>query len=520
MADTPDVLIARAAVHYRAGAFDVAAQCGLDIVAQVPDHFDALHLLGVLCMNRGQTADAACYLARAARLQPDNPQLNLNFGNVWLALKLFSRAEAASRRIVGLYPNNADALCNLAAALLEQHREPEALEVVRTALVHKPDHVPALFFMAKALQASDRLEEAAAAFQAALASATALDTAPERITDILTNLGGVLVALDRPEAALALFVEEQARRSERLDLTWNRSLLHLQLGNFVAGWRDYESRWLVKDHDKPRADATVPDLDGIQGKTILLTVEQGRGDVIQFVRYVPLLTAHGATVCLSVYDDLKRLLTGMPGVAGVYGEDEHEPIYDIVTPLMSLPLIFKTEIETIPSSVPYIRATPDRIASWKEHSVITSRKNVGLAWSSTNPGAARSMALAVLRPLLDCPEVAFHSLQKELNVKDLEFLREDGRILDHRVALTDFAETAALIEALDLVVAIDTGVAHLAGALGKPVWIMLPHAAEWRWLQHREDSPWYPTARLFRQASRGDWDGVVARVVEALNQRR
>lgn len=517
--DSPDVLIARAVVHYRAGEFEAAAQCGLDIVAHVPEHFDGLHLLGVLCLNRGQGADAACYLARAARLHPDNPQMNINFGNVWMALKLFSRAEEVSRRVVASYPKNADASFNLAAALQGQHRESEALEVLRTALIHTPNNVPLHFAMARSLQALGRLEEAAASFRTALTNAPS-STAPDRIVDILTGLGGVLVELDRPEEALALFADEQARRSEPLDLAWNTSLLHLQLGDYTAGWRGYESRWQVKDHDKPRSDATVPDLAGIRGKTILLMEEQGRGDVIQFVRYAPLLAELGATVYLSVYDDLKRLLTAMPGIAGVHGEDEHEPSYDIVTTTMSLPLAFRTTIETIPSRVPYIRAAPDRVAEWKVKLGTTPNLRAGLAWSSTNPGAARSMALNILRPLLDCASVAFHSLQKELNVTDLEFLRQDGRVLDHRAALTDFAETAALIEALDIVITIDTGVAHLAGAMGKPVWLMLPHVAEWRWLRHREDSPWYPTARLFRQSSRGDWDGVVARVAAALNQLR
>lgn len=515
MPASPDVLLAQAAAYYRSGAFEEAAQCGLDIVAQAQDHFDALHLLGVVCLNRGLAADAACYLARAVRLRPDNALVNINLGKAWLALKLFPRAEAVSRHVVASHPGNADAWNNLGNAMTEQQRMDEGIAAYRTALACKPDLEAAHFNLAKALIASDRHDEAVDSYRAALACAPA-----ERVADILAALGHGLVELDRAEEALAVFESEQASRAEPLDLTWYRSLLHLQLGDYAAGWRDYESRWSVKGHDKPRADGSVIDIAAVAGKRILVTSEQGRGDVIQFVRYAPLLAALGATVYLSIYDDLKRLLTGMPGIAGVHGEDEDEPSYDIVTSTMSLPLAFHTTIETIPSHVPYISVAPDRAAAWAVKLGTTPKCRVGLAWSSSNPGAARAMTLTVLRPLLDCPGAVFHSLQKELNATDMEYFRRDGRVLDHRAALIDFAETAALIEALDLVVTIDTGVAHLAGALGKPVWIMLPHVAEWRWLRHRDDSPWYPTARLFRQTSRGDWDGVVARVAAALNQLR
>ena len=466
MSETPHALIARAALHSRAGDFDAAAQCGLDIVARVPDHFDALHLLGVLCLNRGQSADAANYLTRAARSASRNTQSCLNLGNAWLALKCSQRAEAAFRLALAFEPDCVDASIGLGIA-------------------RAPPDMPAA-----------------------------------RIVDILHNRRGVLVDLDRPEDALARFDAEQARRSVPLALDWNRSLLQLQIGDYAAGWRDYESRWTVEGHDKPRPDSTIIDLSCVAGQRILLTGEQGRGDIVQFVRYAPLLAERGATVYLSVYDDLKRLLCDMPGIAKVFGEDENIPLYDITTPLLSLPLAFGTTIDTIPACVPYLRAAPDRVAAWQEKFGPNPDRRVGLTWSSTNPGAARSTDLTRLRPLLDCPGISFHALQKDTNPDDLQFMQRDGRIRDHRAELSDFAETAALIEALDLVIAIDTGVAHLAGALGKPVWVMLPHVAEWRWLRHRSDSPWYPSARLFRQTAPGDWDELARRVAAALTQRR
>ena len=507
----PDISIERAGAHYRAKEFDASARCALDIVAQAPDHFDALHLLGVLCRQRGLSADAASYLERAARLQPNHPMLNVNRANVWLALGRFPTAEALSRQVLASHPNDLDALNTLAIALGKQNHWEEAIAVHRTALARNPDHAPVHYNMGKALERLGRLDEAEAAYRAALRHAP-----PDRMADIWTSLGGVLTALDRPEEVLTLFQDEQARHAEPLNLGWFESLLHLQLGDYAAGWREYESRWRVSGHDKPHAGATIPDIDTIAGKNILLVGEQGRGDIIQFARYAPLLAERGATVYLSVYDDLQALLSTLPGVSGVFGEDALEPSYDVVTQLLSLPLAFSTTIATIPAKVPYLRADPERIARWRARLGTGPSRHIGLAWSSTNPGATRSADLARLRPLLDCGDTTFHALQKEIGPVDLSFMQTDGRIRDHRPYLSDFAETAALIETLDLVITIDTAVAHLAGALGKPVWIMLPHVAEWRWLRHRTDSPWYPTARLYRQPAPGDWDGLAGQIAAAL----
>lgn len=520
MPETPDILLARAGAHYRAGRYDAAADCVLEIVAQVPNHFDALHLLGVLCLVRGQRADSFCYLTRASRLLPDQTQMNLNLTNACLALKLFSRAEEISRAVVSRHPDSINAWNNLGISLREQQRGEEALVAYRTALTLEPDNLPALSNLGNALADLGRHQEAADAFRAALAGIGDDPASAERAAELLNALSLTLVNLDRPEEALVLFQNETSRGRKTLNLEWNLSLLLLQLGDYGAGWRAFESRLGIKGHDKPRADATIIDIKAVSGKRILLTGEQGRGDVIQFVRYASLLSDQGATVYLSVYDDLKRLLSGMRGVAQVVGEDDYEPAYDMVTPLLSLPLAFGTLIRTIPAQVPYLCADPERVAVWRERVGPKTDLRVGLAWSSTNPRPERAAQFSVVRPLLDCTKTSFHMLQKVVSAEEMQIIESDGRMRDYRAELTDFAETAALIEALDLVITIDTGVAHLAGALGKPVWIMLPFVAEWRWLRHREDSPWYPTARLFRQSAPGDWNGVVTRIALALSQPR
>jgi Tfp pilus assembly protein PilF len=514
MAEAPATLLARAAAHYAAGEYDAAATCAAAIVAQEPKHFDALHLLGVLCLGRNRLADAACYLERAAQLNAGVAQVNLNRANAWLALKQPARAEALSRAMLRAQPDHADALNNLGAALGQLGRGAEAIEAFRRAVRHAPDHLPSRFNLAAALEKQGQLAEAAETYRATLERAYAVAPA-ERIATVARCLGFVLVELGRPEEALALLRAVQVRRTEPLELTWYESLLHLRMGDFEAGWRGYEHRWQIAEFDKPPEGATVPDIDNLAGKRVLLMREQGRGDIIQFARYAPLLTERGATVYMSVYDDLKSLLAMMPDVAGVVGEDELEPAHDIVTPFLSLPLAFGTTVTTIPANVPYLHADPGRVRDWKSRLDRGSR-HIGLAWASTNPGATRSTSLSALAGLFKGSSATWHALQKEIDAADLDFLMADHRILDHRAALTDFAETAALIEALDLVISIDTGVAHLAGALGKPVWIMLPHVGEWRWLQERTDSPWYPTARLFRQPAPGDWDGLVKQVVAAL----
>ncbi len=515
MAEAPATLLARAAAHYAAGEYDAAATCAAAIVAQEPRHFDALHLLGVLCLHRNRLADAACYLERAARLNGDVAPLNLNRANAWLALEQPTRALAISQAMLRAQPGHADALNNLGAALGQLDRGADAIQAFRTALVHAPDHLPSRFNLAAALEKQGALTEAAETYRATLERAYAAAAPAERIATVARCLGYVLVELGRPEEAATLLRDVRARGTEFLELTWYESLVQLRMGDFAAGWRGYEYRWQIAAFDEPPEGATVPDIDNLAGKRVLLVREQGRGDIIQFARYAPLLTERGATVYLSVYDDLKSLLSMMPGVAGVIGEDELAPPHDIVTPFLSLPLAFGTTVATIPANVPYLRADPGRVQHWRSR-LDGGSKHIGLAWASTNPGARRSTSLSALAGLFDHRPATWHALQKEICAADLDFSQAGHPVLDHRAALTDFAETAALIEALDLVITIDTGVAHLAGALGKPVWIMLPHAAEWRWLHDRTDSPWYPTARLFRQPASGDWDGLVKQIVTAL----
>ena len=513
MPDSPDVLIARAGAHVRAGESDAAAACGLEILRQAPEHFDALHLIGWLCQNRGQLADAYCYLSRAMRLRPADAAVALKLGNVLVALKRFSDAEHVARNILALYPQHIDAANNLGIAQGEQKRDSDAIEAYRMALAWKPDYAPAHFNLGRVLARSGRLTEAEAAFRSALACAPT-DTPSERIDDVYAHLLPSLVELDRPEEALTLARPIVSSRQDLPKLAWAYALLLLHVGDYAAGWEAYESRWGVEYQSPSRPNPLVLNLDAIAGKRILVDAEQGHGDIIQFARYAPLLADRGAIVTLSAYDGLKPLLSGLRGIKRVVGEDENEPAHDIATPIGSLPLAFRTTIETVPAEVPYLHAEPHRVAQWREKLGDKTAPRVGLTWHTTTVTPRRTR-LNDLRAILACPNISFHALQKVIPSEELGILPALG-LRDHRADLTDFAETAALIDNLDLVITIDTAVAHLAGAMGKPVWLMLQHVADWRWLRYRADSPWYPTARLFRQAAPGDWHGLSVEVATAL----
>ena len=303
----------------------------------------------------------------------------------------------------------------------------------------------------------------------------------------------------KPDFAQARFVESVAR---------------LTLGDFAAGWRGYESRWQVGWLASQRRSFAAPlwlGKESLDGKTILLHAEQGLGDTIQFARYATLLASRGANVILEVQRPLVRLLSRLQGVTAVLAREEALPHYDFHCPLLSLPLACGTTLETIPADHAYITPADAAISFWRTR-LPQRRLRVGLVWSgerSHDNDLNRSMRLATLEPLLDLPDVAFVSLQHEMREEDLPFLQSRSDVCEIGRQFKDFADTAAAIALLDAVIAVDTAVAHLAGAMGKPLFLLLPFAADFRWLRERADSPWYPSARLFRQPQFGDWHSVV-----------
>jgi tetratricopeptide (TPR) repeat protein len=338
--------------------------------------------------------------------------------------------------------------------------------------------------------------------------------------EALVNRGVTLQGLTQFDAALASYDQTIALRPDDADAHFFRGLSRLVTGDFARGWIDYQ--WRRK---APSARLTARDFpqplwlgeDDIAGKTILLHSEQGFGDSIQFCRYVPLVAARGARVIVEVEEPLCELMAGLAGTAQIIAKGDPLPDFDIQCPLPSLPLAFKTGIKTIPSSVPYLRARRQALERWGALLGTHRSPRIGLAWAGNAKHVRdreRSMALRDLLPLLEI-DARFVSLQKDLRTGDAEILKRCN-VCQVGQQFGDFSDTAALISQLDLVISVDTSVAHLAGALGKPVWILLTHAPDWRWLLDRDDSPWYPSARLFRQRETREWGSLTMRVREAL----
>ena len=326
--------------------------------------------------------------------------------------------------------------------------------------------------------------------------------------------------------ALGFFEKATALCPDKVDIRFNEGVARLLLGDVNWGLAAYEGRFGKTEQAPARRKFKQPLWTGgdLAGKTILLHAEQGHGDTIQFARYVPLVARVGATVLLEVQQALKPLLATLEGVSKIFGRDEQDnseppPPFDMHQYLISLAHIFGTELNTIPTAIPYIHAPEDRLKFWRERLPPSNRLRVGLTWSG-NPqvktDARRSIGLPLLAPLLSIPGIEFVSLHREVRAEHVATLQAMPQILHFGDQLADFADTAAVIANLDLVISSDTAVAHLAGAMGKPLWLLTMLSPDWRWLLDRSDSPWYPTARLYRQQRFGDWTSVVARVRDDL----
>ncbi len=430
-----------------------------------------------------------------------------NRGNALLAAGDAAAAADAYRAALALDPLHAGCLNNRGNALRQLDRPAEAAASYRAALGVLPDSYGTHSNLASALLALHQPEAALASLE------TALRIAPD-YPDACDNMGGALLALDRPEAALPWFRRAVALDAGQTQARFGEAMALLALGRLREGFAAYKSRWLDARFCADLRDYAAPLwLGGTDpaGRTLLLHAEQGLGDTIQFARYAPLLRQRGARVVLEVQAPLVGLLA--PLADAVVAAGDALPAHDLRTPLLSLPHACGTDLDSIPAAIPYLPRPPP----WPD--VRAAGLNVALTVSGSREhpeDALRSLPVAALEPLLAVPGVTLHLVQTELAEADAAWLRARPSVRRHDGRLRDFRDTAGLLSAMDLVISVDTAVAHLAGALGLPVWIMLQHAADFRWLRQRADSPWYPTARLFRQDATRQWPPVVARVAAAL----
>jgi tetratricopeptide (TPR) repeat protein len=485
-----------------------------------PDNAEALHCLGIALHAQGQNAQALGFLERSLRLHPASSQAENNRANVLKALGRPAEALASLDRALALKPNDPELHYNRANTLMALLRDEEALASFDAALALQPDFRQALQNKGIVQTRLGRPTEALATYDKFLSLYRAGAPADALLAEARVNRAWALDRLNLRQDALAACdaaIEGDARHALA---HFNAAPICLAMGDYERGWREFEWRWqdpVNKIHARNFRQPLWLGREDLRGRRILLYAEQGFGDTIQFCRYASLVKALGAHVILEAPRPLLPLLGGLAGPDELVAFGEKLPEFDFQTPLMSLPLCFGTTVETIPAEVPYLAASADRVAKWQ--GILGPRRGVrvGLAWSG-NPAlgsdAMRSAKLADLAPMF-CEGIEYIAVQKDVRPHDIPAAAQLGvRLVGEE--MRDFADTAALISLMDVVISVDSAPAHLAGALGKPVWVLLYFAAEWRWLMEREDSPWYPTARLFRQRTALDWAEVAGRVAGAL----
>jgi Tfp pilus assembly protein PilF len=429
--------------------------------------------------------------------------------------KRYDEAEVALREILTQDPDHWEAAHVLGVRLQQIGRSEEAVAFFRRAVKHKPDWVEAWNNLSVALRAVGDLDEAAEAARRAIAVRPSYAQAHFNLAHVLRDQSMYDEAMLEYERALEA-------NPNYAKAHYSRSMLLLLRGDYERGWPEYEWRWRKGDFSTPPRTFAQPLWDGspLGDKRILLHPEQGMGDSIQFARYAPMVAERGGHVIVEAMPPLVEVMKTLRGIEQVVAYGDELPRFDVHAPLLSLPLAFRTTLETIPVKVPYLAADPLRVRGWRvrlDQQAPGGTLRVGLNWAG-NPNhprdSERSIPLPLLEPLARIEGVTFVSLQKGAAP-----VGGDIRMLDWTADLTTFADTAALMENLDLIVTVDTSVAHLAGALARNVWTMLPRVPDWRWMLDREDSPWYPTMRLFRQTTRGDWPGVIQRVAAKLKAR-
>jgi len=508
---------------------------------QDPNSADACVNLGnaLQALNRHQEAIVA--YDRALAIEPSLASAHNNYGNALLMLNRPADAVTRYEKAIAINPGYAEAHYHLGCALQALDRHREAMARYEFALAVKPGYVEAHNNLGNALQALDRPEAAVAHYRRAItikpdyaeawmnlaAVLLSLGRHEEAVAcleklmamrpdfaEVHHGLGNAYEALCRHEEAIACFQRSIALRPGYAEAHWHEGQARLALGDYPVGWEKWEYRLLLPT--SKRREFPQPQLRGgeiLLGKTVFLYAEPGEGfgDTLQFCRYVPLVARQGAKVVLEVQAALRPLLAGLPGVSVVHAAGNPLVEFDYHCPLMSLPYAFKTTLATIPVEVPYLAPTAEKVEKWRATVGAGDPPLVGLAWSGrlrTGKFRNRPIPLRLLTPILEIPGLRFVALQKDMSESDRQVLSMLSNVLDMGGRLEDFSDTAAALSLMDLVITVDTSVAHLAGALGRPVWIMLQFAADWRWLRGRQDSPWYPTARLIRQPTPGDWQSV------------
>ena len=476
-------MVREALAHRHAGRHGEAERYLYRALALEPESAEIqLHLADLFGLLGRHDAALQCCL-EAVRLAPEFPQGRNNLGNAYRNVGRLDEATAEFRRAISLNKGLAEAHFNLGLVNHQRGDLPGATRCFRSALQSRPD-----------------------------------------FADAHLNLGFLLEEQGDVSGAIESYRSAIAVQPELIEAHVNLGMQLLLAGRFAEGWNEYEWRLRYPEYGADAARVAAPRWDGaaLGGKTILLDCEQGFGDAIQFLRYAPLVAERGGRVVVRCAPELAALLRNAPGVAEAVSRGGAPPAFDAYCPLPSLPRVFGTTLETIPAQVPYVHPDRKKVDRWKANLADGAGDcRVGLVWASQSrhrTAGAKSVALDTLAPLGEVPGVRLYSLQKGEAARQAERPPAGMQIEDLSSELRDFSDTAAAVSSLDLVISVDTAVAHLAGAMGRPAWTLLKYAPDWRWLLARGDCPWYPTMRLFRQDRRDDWNAVIEEVARALQR--
>jgi Flp pilus assembly protein TadD len=513
--DDAETLTSLAKAYLAQGQIPAAHGCYQRLAELLPQSARVHLRLGTTLEWLGDWEAAAASYRRALELQPGSPDIYGSLGRLQCRQGAFGEAVESCRRALALAPHRREIHNLLGFALINAGDYGAAAEVYRRALALRPVSAYTVYGLGYLLERQGDLASAAESYRLVLK----LDP---RLVEAHLHLGITHLLEGRVGNAAECFERVRELAPENTEARTFLGYLHLLQGNFPLGWSEHEFRWSTPHFLRERRQLPQPLWKGepLEGSRILLHAEQGLGDTLQFARYVPLVEARGGNVVLEVQPRLHRLLRHAPGAAEVIRRGEALPEVDWQCPLMSLPWAFNTELNSIPAEVPYVYPDPALVAAWGQRMAGDSLR-IGLAWggSPTFPHERwRSIPLEQLAPLTNLAGTTFYSLQMGPQASQVKQLGSRAQIIDLQDEQEDLADTAAIVANLGLVISIDTSVAHVAGAMSKPVWILLQKSPDWRWLLDREDSPWYPTARLFRQSTLGNWQDVVARVEGELRE--
>jgi tetratricopeptide (TPR) repeat protein len=532
------------------GKLDEAVACYRRALELQPNLAEVHHNLANVFKDQGRLDEAVAHYHRALELCPDYPQTYGNLGNVLTDQRKLNEAVACYRRALELKPDDVAARNNLGIAFQELGKLDEAVACYRRALELKPEFAEVHINLGNVFKGQGKLDEAAACYrralelkpefaeahnnlgtvfqiqgkldEAAACYGRAVELKPE-FAEAHKNLGLAFQGLGRLDEAIARYRRALELKPDFPEAHMSLALAWLLTGNWQRGWPEYEWRWQTKNFAPRPFRQPMWDGKSLGGKTILLHAEQALGDTIQFIRYASIVKQHGATVIVECPQPLLELLEGCPGVDQLIGHGKELPAFDVHAPLLSVPGILQTSIESIPASVPYLLSKPAIAERWRQRLSALHGFKIGIHWRGRpglGPWCRRDIPLALFSSLAAVPNVQWISLQKGATSDELAPLRDRLPILDFADDLDRsggaFVDTAAVMANLDLVITSDTAAAHLAGALGVSVWVALPFAPDWRWLLDRSDSPWYPTMRLFRQTQWGNWHTVFEEITKAL----